>query len=72
MIKIYSVLNRSEAEVLKSYLEGHGIPTEIRSDDLGGLLATGILGSGMHLYVDESQAEDAIALIEDANHPPTP
>lgn len=55
---------RHEAEVARSFLEGHGIEASVTSDDCGSVDPALGLVRGVHLLVDEAQSDQARRLLE--------
>jgi hypothetical protein len=53
---------RSDAEIAQGALEAAGISSVIESDDAGGAYPFALTG-GARLFVDESDAEDAAAVL---------
>lgn len=64
MIKVYTAPSQIDAEVIKSFLESHGVATFIQGENLAGHLSPFAAGSGFDVYVTESQAEDALNLLK--------
>jgi hypothetical protein len=64
MVTLQTFNNRIEAEELRMFLEGSGIPAEVLSDDAGG--ANPVLASvfGVRVLVDEGDAAKAHSLID--------
>ncbi|MDD9950998.1 MAG: hypothetical protein OXT67_05480 [Zetaproteobacteria bacterium] len=65
MIHIRTFMTRTDAELSRIFLAGHGICAEVRADDLAGLCSAFHMANGAHLWVEEEQAEDACALLQD-------
>jgi hypothetical protein len=66
MISIKTVQTRLEAEVVKGFLETHGITVFITADDKGGAspfpLAPTV--TGVHIFVKESDVSNAKKLLQ--------
>lgn len=62
--KLTSYSNRMEADLIISFLRGHGFEVVVRSDDVGGIYSSLTTGSGVHLYVYDDQFEDATLLLQ--------
>ena len=65
MIEIGTYPTRSDAELAQSVLAAAGIRSEIAADDAGGAYPFDLTGSGARLLVEESDAEDAAAILGD-------
>ncbi len=62
---IRTYLSQPEAEVDRAFLESCGIRAWIEADDCGGMQPFLVYGTGgVRLLVEESQAQEATALLE--------
>jgi hypothetical protein len=62
VVEIGSYLTRSDAELAQTALTAAGIPSVIASDDAGGAYPFDLSGAA-RLLVDETDAEDAAAIL---------
>ena len=63
MIAVGVYPSRSDAELAQTVLTAAGIASEIQADDAGGAYPFDLAG-GAHLLVDEADAADAAALLD--------
>jgi hypothetical protein len=54
---------RTDAELAQTALEAAGIPSVIAADDAGGAYPFDLTGGGTRLLVEETDAEDASAVL---------
>jgi hypothetical protein len=64
MVVVGTYPTRTEAELAQSALAAAGIPSEIAADDAGGAYPFDLTG-GARLLVEESDAADARAVLDD-------
>lgn len=62
MIQVGTYPTRSDAELAQTALSAAGIPSVLASDDAGGAYPFDLSG-GARLLVDESDAQDAAAIL---------
>ena len=62
MVEVGTYATRSDAELAQATLAGAGIPSVISGDDAGGAYPFD-LGGGARVLVDETDAEDAAAVL---------
>jgi cell division protein FtsN len=67
MIQVGAYPTRSDAELAQAVLAAAGIPSEIRSDDAGGLYPFDLSGAA-RLLVDPADASDAAAIVSEPPH----
>ena len=62
---IYKAPSRTDAIILCNLLQGAGIEATPRSDTANGNFPSLELAEGVDILVDESQAEEALAVLEE-------
>ncbi|MBC7530597.1 MAG: DUF2007 domain-containing protein [Oligoflexus sp.] len=62
--KLTSYSDRMEGEMAASFLKACGIDVLVRSDDAGGINNAMTASNGIHLFVHESQLEEALELLK--------
>ena len=67
MIQVGAYPTRSDAELAQTALASAGIPSVVAADDAGGAYPFDLAG-GARLLVDETDAEDAAALLSERPH----
>jgi hypothetical protein len=67
MVPVAPYPSRSDAEIAQAALAAAGIPSVVESDDAGGAYPFDLTGAA-HLLVDETDAEDAAAVLADRSH----
>ena len=63
MIAVGVYPTRSDAELAQTALTAAGIESAVSADDAGGAMPFDLTGGGVHLLVDESDAQDAAAIL---------
>jgi hypothetical protein len=63
LVIVRTFANRMEAEIARGALEAAGIDSAIQTDDAGGLRPDLSMRFGVHLFVRESEAAEADALL---------
>lgn len=63
MVQVGAYPTRSDAELAQTALAAAGIPSVVAADDAGGAYPFDLTGGGARLLVDETDAEDAAAIL---------
>jgi hypothetical protein len=66
MIEVGTYPTRSDAEFAQAALAVAGIPSVLQADDAGGAYPFDLTGGGARLLVDETDAEEAAAVLANA------
>ena len=64
LVPVYKAENTTQANIIRTMLEGAGIEADLRTDDANGLLPMLDVGEGVDVLVDEMSQADAEALLE--------
>jgi hypothetical protein len=68
MVEVGAYATRRDAELAQAALVAARIPSRLRADDSGGVYPFDLTG-GVHLLVDDADAEGAAAILADRSHP---
>jgi putative signal transducing protein len=66
MVEVGTYNTRSDAELVQATLAAAGIPSVISADDAGGAYPFDLTG-GARVLVDETDADDAVAVLRTAS-----
>ena len=64
LVPVYKAENTTQANIIRTMLEGAGIEADLRTDDANGVLPMLDVGEGVDVLVDEMSQADAEALLE--------
>ena len=64
LIPVFKAENPTHANIIRTMLEGAGIPASLRSDDAGGLLPMLDVAEGVDVLVDEGKAAEAEEILQ--------
>ncbi len=67
MVEVGAYPTRSDAELAQTVLTAAGIPSVVAADDAGGAYPFDLTGAA-RLLVDETDAEDAAAILPERRH----